>query len=266
MMLIDIDSRRIQYDLIGPTDGPLVCFAHSLSSDSGIWSEQLPPLLTQGWQILRLNMRGHGGSDAGDGPYTMTGLADDVIAVIDALRVAQMHFVGVSIGGMIGQTLGIRHAHRLLSLMLCGTSPRSVPGGAPMWEARFAAIRAAGSLEPLADDTMRRWFTDAFRSRRPDRWKQVRETIANTTPDGYFGGAAAIIDFDVLAALSSVNAPTLVVCGDNDVGTPPEGNQTIARLIPGARYQEISDARHIPMLEHPERFNQILLDWLNSKR
>jgi 3-oxoadipate enol-lactonase len=265
-MLVRLGNHRIHYDLTGPSSGPVVCFAHSLSSDSSIWSEQLAPLLAQGWQILRLDMRGHGGSDPVAGDYTMDMLADDVIATLDFLNITQTHFVGVSIGGMIGQTLGIRHAHRLRSLMLCGTSPKAVPGGLPMWESRFAVIRAAKSVEPLADDTMRRWFMDAFKSRRPDQWAQMRETISSTTPEGYFGGAAALIGFDVSAELHGVKVPTLVVCGDEDPGTPPEGNRTIASLIPGARYQEIANARHIPMLEYPDTFNRMLLEWLGSKR
>jgi 3-oxoadipate enol-lactonase len=265
-MLIRARDRRIHYDLLGPSGGPVVCFAHSLSADSGIWSEQLAPLLAQGWQVLRLDMRGHGGSDAVTGKYTMSALADDVALSLDVLGIRQIHFVGVSIGGMIGQTLGIERPERLLSLLLCDTSPQTAPGSMSMWEARFSALRAARSVEPLADETMRRWFTPGFEARDPGRWKQVRATIAATPVEGYVGCAGAIINFDVLAKLPSVKARTLVVCGDEDSGAPPEGNRTIASRIPGARYHEIANARHIPMLEHPDTFNRILLDWLTSGR
>lgn len=259
-------DRRIHFDAVGPAEGPLVCFAHALSADSGVWSEQVPPLLARGWQVLRIDMRGHGGSDPVAEGYTMRELAEDVLRVVDFLGVRQFHFAGVSIGGMIGQTLGIHHGNRLCSLTLCGTSPKAVPGGVPMWEARFAAIEAAGSVAVLADGTMQRWFTDGFKVRRPDRWRQIHETVAATTPLGYRGGAKAILDFDVLSALPSISVPTFVICGDDDSGTPPEGNRTIARLIPGARYYEMTNARHIPMLEHPETFNRLLLDWLWSQR
>jgi 3-oxoadipate enol-lactonase len=186
--------------------------------------------------------------------------------MLDFLGFPKVHFAGVSIGGMIGQVLGIEHGERMLSLMLCGTSPKAVPGGQPMWDARFAAIREANSVEPLADDTMRRWFTDGFLAEQPTRVEQIRNTVASTTPDGYMGGAAAIIAFDVLAELPNVKTPTLVVCGDDDPGTPAEGNRTIASLIPGARYHEIANARHIPMIEHPETFNRIMMDWLAANR
>jgi 3-oxoadipate enol-lactonase len=264
-MLIHAGNRRICYDFIGPEKAPVVCMAHSLSSDSGVWCEQLPALLTGGWRVLRIDMRGHGGSDPLPGDYTMSGLADDVALVLDFLEIDKVHFVGLSIGGMIGQSFALEHGQRLHSLMLSGTSPKAVPGGMAMWQRRFEAIRLAGSLEPIADDTMARWFTDAFRPRRPDRWLQIRSTVASTTPEGYIGGAAAIIAFDVLDRLHTVKAPTLVVCGDDDPGTPPEGNRRIASLIPGARYQEIAHARHIPMIEHPDIFNRILLEWLNSR-
>jgi 3-oxoadipate enol-lactonase len=265
-MLANIDGRRICYDLLGSAEAPTVCLAHSLSADSGVWCEQVPALLAAGWRVLRLDMRGHGGSDVVDGRCDMEALAGDVIAMLDYLALERVHFVGLSIGGMIGQTLGIGHGGRLFSLMLSGTSPQAVPGGMPMWEARFAAIEAAGSLEPLADDTMRRWFTDAYRPRNPQRWQQLRNTVAATAPAGYRAGAEAIIAFDALSDLPSIRTPTLVVCGDDDPGTPAEGNRLIASRIPGAIYEEIAEARHIPMMQHPETFNRILLRWLASQR
>lgn len=265
-MLIDVGNRRIHYDLIGAEDGPVVCLAHSLSSDSGVWAEQLPPLLADGWRILRLDMRGHGGSDPVAVDCTMTELARDVVLALDFLGFAQVHFVGLSIGGMIGQALAIEHRHRIHSLMLSGTSPAAIPGGLAMWQARFEAIAKAGSVEPLADATMERWFTDAFKPRRPGRWQQIHSTVASTSPAGYLAGAEAIIKFDVLAELPSVTTPTLVVCGGDDPGTPPAGNRKIAELVPDARYREIADARHLPMVEHPDVFNRILIDWVSSRR
>jgi 3-oxoadipate enol-lactonase len=264
------DGRRLRFDLLGPGEGapesPVAALCHSLSADSGVWSEQVAPLLERGWQVLRLDMRGHGGSEPGAGPCTMADLARDVIAVLDALGIAQVHVLGVSIGGMIGQLLGLHHADRIHSLMLCGTSPRAVPGPPDMWPTRFAAIDAAGSLDPIADATMARWFTEHYRPRRPDRWQQMRDTIASTHPAGYRHGAEAIIGFDVLDELPTIATPTLVLCGDEDTGTPPAGNRLIAERITGARYIEMAHARHIPMMEYPEAFNATMLEWLEARR
>jgi 3-oxoadipate enol-lactonase len=264
-MLITIDGRRVAFDLVGPQDAPVVCLAHCLSADGGVWAEQLPALLAAGYRILRPNMRGHGGSDATPGPYSMSQLAQDVVDLLDALGLGRVHFAGVSIGGMIGQALGVEHPDRVASLMLCDTSPEAVPGGQAMWDERFAAVRAAGSLEPLADAAMERWVTDAFCPRRPDLWRAIRDTVAACSPEGYIGGSQAIIDFDVAAKLGAVRTPTLAVCGAEDWATPPEGNRRIAAAIPGGRYEEIADARHLPMTERPEVFNPLLLGWLSGR-
>ena len=130
----------------------------------------------------------------------------------------------------------------------------------------MTTVRTASSLAPVADGTMERWFTDAFRPRRPVRWKQIRDTILGTTPAGFLGCAAAILNFDFVPQLPSLRLPLLVVCGAGDPGTPPAENRRIAGLVPGARYEEIADARHFPNVEQPDAFNRILLTWLEAQR
>ncbi|HLJ20295.1 MAG TPA: alpha/beta fold hydrolase [Stellaceae bacterium] len=265
-MLIALKGRRLYYDLTGPETAPVVCFTHSLASDSGMWAEQLPPLLAAGFRVLRLDMRGHGGSDPVAGPYTMSALAGDVAAAIDALGLDRVHFVGLSIGGMIGQGFAIEHGSKLKSLMLCDTLPGTLPDAKTAWAPRIEAVTKANSLAPIADATMERWFTGAYKPGNPRRWKQIRDTVAETTPAGFLGCAAAILDFDWAPKLPSLKVPTLVVCGGEDPGTPPAQNQRIANLIPGARYEEIADARHFPNVERAEIFNEILLGWLKARR
>jgi 3-oxoadipate enol-lactonase len=126
------------------------------------------------------------------------------------------------------------------------------------------AVRKANSLAGLADPTMERWFTPAFKPRNPKRWKEIHATIAGTSSAGYLGCSAAILEFDFVPRLPRVNVPTLVVCGAGDEGTPPAGNQRIAALIPGARYEEIADARHFPNVEQAATFNRIMLGWLSA--
>lgn len=265
-MLLPLAGRRLYYDLAGPEDGPVVCFTHSLSSDSGMWAEQLPALLAAGFRVLRVDMRGHGGSDPVAGDYTMDQLAGDVASVIKALGISQVHYVGLSIGGMIGQAFALNHGGTLKSLMLCDTLPATQPDANTAWAPRIAAATAADSLAPLADGTMERWFTEAFKRRNPQRWMQIRDTIVGTTARGFLGCAAAILNFDFVARLPTLTSPTLVVCGADDQGTPPEGNRRIASLILGARYEEIADARHLPNVEHPAVFNRIMMGWLGEHR
>jgi 3-oxoadipate enol-lactonase len=263
-MLLPLQGRNLAYDLAGPEEGPVVCITHSLASDGGSWAEQVPPLLAAGFRVLRIDMRGHGGSDPVSGDYTMRALVDDVAAVLDALALRRVHYVGLSIGGMIGQALALAHGDRLLSALWSDTLPASPAGAAEAWRQRMAAVRAADSLAPIADGTMERWFTAAFQPRRPQRWKQIRDTVIGTSPAGYLGCAAAILDFDFVPKLPSLRLPVLVVCGADDPGTPPSENRRIADLVPGARYEEIADARHFPNVERADAFNRTLLAWLES--
>lgn len=265
-MLLTLKGRRIYYDLAGAENGPVVCFTHSLSSDGGMWAEQLLPLFAAGFRVLRLDMRGHGGSDPVAGDYTMSQLAADVAQAIDTLGLDRVHYIGLSIGGMLGQAFALEHPSKLRSLMLCDTLPATPADAKAAWGPRVEAVKKANSLEPLADPTMERWFTDAFKPRKPARWKEIRETIAATTPAGYLGCAAAIQNFDFVAKLPTLRVPTLVVCGAEDPGTPPAENKRIASLVPGARYEEIAAARHFPNVEHPDIFNRIMMSWLESRR
>ena len=173
-MLLPFDRRRIYYDLNGPETGPVLCVTHSLSSDSGMWAEQMPALLGAGYRVLRVDMRGHGGSDPVAGDYTLDQLALDMATVVGALGIDKVHYMGLSIGGMIGQAFAIKHGPLLKSMMLCDTMPATPPGAKETWAPRVAAVKEANGLAKIADGTMERWFTDAFKGRNPSRWKQIR--------------------------------------------------------------------------------------------
>jgi len=245
-MLLPLAGRRLYYDLTGPETGPVVCITHSLASDGGSWAEQVPPLLQAGFRVLRLDMRGHGGSEPVPGDYTMKALAGDVATALDALGIPRVHYIGLSIGGMIGQAFAIEHGAKLISAMWCDTLPASPLGAAAMWAERMNTVRQSNSLEPLADGTVERWFTYA--------------------PTGYLGCSAAIMNFDFTGQLSSLPIPVLVVCGADDPGTPATENRRLASLVSEGRYEEIPNARHFPNVERPEEFNRIMMGWLEEQR
>ena len=265
MSLIPLKNRKLYYDLAGRA-GPLVCMTHSLASDGGMWAEQLPVLLAAGYRVLRLDMRGHGGSDPVPGPYTMSELAGDVVAALDHLGFNRVHYIGLSIGGMIGQALAIEHPQRLISAMLCDTMPVYPQDGLAIWEERKKAVRQVNSVEPHADGSMSRWLTDAFKAKNPARYQQLRDTVAATSAQGYLGCVEAISQMDFLAGLPWVKIPVMTLCGCDDVGTPPEANRRIAALVANGRYAEIAHALHFPNVEHPGVFNGIMLGWLDEQR
>jgi 3-oxoadipate enol-lactonase len=264
-MLLPLNGRIISYDIIGPEPAPVVCMTHSLASDIGMWSEQVPPLLRAGFRVLRIDMRGHGGSDPVDGDYTMSDLARDVSDVLEALGIPRVHFIGLSIGGMLGQAFALEHHAKLASAMWCDTLPATPEGADAVWQQRMDVVRRANSLTPLADVTIDRWLTEEVRKGRPGRWKQIRDTIIGTTPAGYLGCVAAIRDFDFTPRLHMLRVPVLVVCGADDAGTPASENRRIAGLVLDARYEEIANARHFPNVEHPDTFNRIMVEWLNER-
>ena len=265
-MRLPLNGRSIAYDLIGPDTAPAVCITHSLASDGGSWAEQVPALLQAGFRVLRLDMRGHGGSDPVTGDYTMRALADDVAVALDKLSLPRVHYIGLSIGGMIGQAFALAHADKLISAMWCDTLPARPSGAAAVWDERMSTVRRANSLAPIADGTVERWLTDAFKAKNPGRWRQIRDTVTGTTPAGYLGCCAAILDFDFVPQLPSVRLPLLVVCGAEDPGTPASENRRLAGLVPGARYEEIPNTKHFPNVEAPDPFNRIMLGWLESQR
>ena len=265
-MLLPFDGRVIAYDLVGPGLGPVVCLTHALAADGGMWAEQVPALVQAGFRVLRIDMRGHGGSDPVAGGYSMSALAADVVAVLDRLSIARVHYVGLSIGGMIGQAFALQHRDRLISALWSDTLPSAPAGAADVWAQREAAVRQAGSLAPLADGTMERWLTESFKQRKPGRWQQIRDTILGTTPAGFLGCAAALQAFDFVPNLPSLALPVLVVCGADDAGTPPDENRRLAGLVPGARYEAIAAARHLPNIEQAWEFNRVLLGWLGVQR
>jgi 3-oxoadipate enol-lactonase len=263
-MLLPLNGRNIYYDLVGPEGGPVACFGHSLAADGGMWAEQVPALVGAGYRVLRIDMRGHGGSTAVAGGYTIDQLADDVIAVTDALAIDRFHFIGLSIGGMFGQALGIRYGKRIRSLMLCDSQPASPKDAKTRWGPRIEAVTKAGSMLPLADGTMGRWLTEGFKARHPLRWKEIRDTVVGTSVQGYIGCSRAIQNFDFRPLLPTITAPTLIVVGADDPGAPPGESRQIMELLKNGRYEEIAGARHLPNVEFPEVFNKLLLGWLKA--
>ena len=261
-MLLPLVGRNIAYDLVGPENGPVVAFSHSLAADLGMWAEQVPAVLGQGYRALRIDMRGHGGSEAAAGDYTLHDLAGDIVAVLDALQIPRVHFLGLSIGGMIGEALAIRHPSRVTSLFLCESPPASLVNAKAIWAPRMNAARAAYSLEPITEATMERWLTPAFKARNPIRWRQIRDTVAATTVEGYCGCVAALSHFDFTHELPKLAVPALVLYGEDDKASSHEETQRLAALIPGGRFMGFANARHLPNVEEPDRFNRILLDWL----
>ncbi|MFC3629314.1 3-oxoadipate enol-lactonase [Paracoccus angustae] len=240
----------------GPRDGRAVLFANSLGTDLRVW-DALLPLLPAGLRIVRYDKRGHGLSDATPAPYAMDRLVADAEAVCGGLGLRDVTFVGLSIGGLIGQGLAARRPDLVRALVLMDTAAKI--GTAQMWQDRIDAI-TAGGVEALADPILERWFTPAFRAANPG-FALWRNMLTRTSVAGYTGCCAAIAGADLTDSTRALRLPVLAMAGDTDGSTPPDLVRATADLC-GADFHVIPDAGHIPCVEQPEATARLLADFL----
>ncbi|MCM2287502.1 MAG: 3-oxoadipate enol-lactonase [Sulfuritalea sp.] len=260
MNSVDANGISIHYTVEG--SGPWVTLSHSLTTDLSMW-DQLAVALAPTFTVLRYDTRGHGKSSAPDGAYRFEQLCGDALGLLDALQIARTHFVGLSMGGMIAQHLALLAPQRLNKLVIANCTSRIPPEAAAIWDERIAQARAQGTAA-LAEATLGRWFTHAFRSARPDLMARIAAMIAATPVAGYVGCAEAIRRLDLTAHLPNITTPTLVVVGADDPGTPPAASAVIAAAIPGARLEIIPSASHLSCIEQPEIFNRLVANFLKG--
>jgi 3-oxoadipate enol-lactonase len=251
----------VNYTLDGSADAPVVTLSHSLAADLSMWEPQMKAL-TAKYRVLRYDARGHGGTDAPAGAYTLEQLAEDAKALLGVLGITRTHWIGLSMGGMIGQTLALSSPSLFLSLALCDTSSRVPAEARPVWQERIKTAETQG-MEPLVEPTIGRWFTAPFREKRRDVVDPIRTRIRTTNPRGYAGCCHAIAALDLTDRLSAIKLPTLIVVGEEDQGTPVAASQAIQAKIAGAQLEIIKSASHLSNLEQPEAFTRIITSFLS---
>ncbi len=261
-MKISANGISVNYTFDGPANAPVVTMSHSLATDLGMWDPTMPAL-TSRFRVLRYETRGHGQTEAPRGAYTLDQLADDALALLRALNIQRTHWVGLSMGGMIGQALALKSPDVLLSLSLCDTSSRIPADAKPLWEDRIRMAEAKG-MEPLVEPTLSRWFTAPFRERNKDVVDKVAKMIRTTPVTGYAGCCHAISALNLTDRLSAIKLPTAVIVGEDDPGTPVAASRVIAENIKGARLDIIPAAAHLSNMEQPEAFNRALSGFLGG--
>jgi 3-oxoadipate enol-lactonase len=250
------------YRLEGPADAPVVTLSHSLAASLEMWEPQLPAL-TRRFRVLRYDTRGHGGSEVPPGAYTMSMLAGDLRSLLEALEIARTHFVGISMGGMIGQTLALEHPEVLDRLVLVDTASRMPPEAGPLWDERIAQVERHG-LAPRVEETIERWFTPPFIAGSPDVVDHIRGLIRTTAPQGFIGCGRAIQALQLTDRLGEIEAPTLVIVGEKDMGTPVAFSELMHERIRGSKLVVLESAAHLSNVEQAERFNQVVTEFLEG--
>src|ERR1051325_10931604 len=262
-MKATVNGIETYYEIHGNRNAPTwLVFSHSLACSVRMWDGEIERHKAKHC-VLAYDTRGHGQSAAPKGPYTLEALADDLQALLRHLKIEKPHYVGLSMGGMIGQTAALKYPGIFRSMTLADTTSRYPAEAAPMWEERIRTAESKG-MAPLVQPTLERWFTEPFRKSHPEKVKQVADLSGNIPVAGYAGCCAAIPKINVTARLKEIKTPALVICGENDPGTPPAMAREIQQNLPGAKLTLIPQAAHLSNIEQPEAFNRALGDFLSS--
>jgi 3-oxoadipate enol-lactonase len=247
---------RLNHRFDGREDAPVLVLASSLGTTLSLWDGNVAAL-GRSQRILRYDHRGHGGSEAPLGPYTVEELAGDVLGLLDELRLERISFCGLSLGGAVGMALAELAPDRLERLVLCCTSARF--GSPETWVDRARTVRTEG-LAAIVDAVLERWFTPRFRAERPDVVARFRAQFVETPHEGYAACCDALARWDFRDRLGSVAVPTLAVAAADDPSTPPAELQLVAAGIPGANLAVVPDAAHLVNVERPDAFASAVLD------
>lgn len=260
MQMARLNGIRVHYAETGPADGPALVFSNSLGTDFRVW-DRLLEHLPEGLRLIRYDKRGHGLTECPAAPYEIGTLVEDAAALMDHLGVRAACFVGLSIGGLIGQGLAAARPDLLRALVLCDTAARI--GSDALWEERIEAI-SRGGIAAIEGQILSRWFTESFRTTRQDELAGWRHMLCRTPEDGYLGCCYAIKGADFTASTARLTLPVLAVAGEEDGSTPPALVEETAKLIAGARFEVIRGSGHIPSVEQPEALGGLITGFLKE--
>ena len=260
-MKVKANGIQINYRIDGPEGAPWLTMSNSLATTHRMWDPQVEAF-TREYRVLRYDKRGHGETDVAPGPYSFELLADDVLALLDALQIQRTHFVGLSMGGMTGMTMALRRPGVLRSLVLCDTTSKDPLGDPALWQQRIDAVNAGGSMEPLVESTVARFLTSDTVKNRPAIADAVRAMVRSTPVAGYVACCQAIAKLNLTDRLREITIPTMIVVGADDPATTVPMARTIHERIAGSELVILKDAAHLSNLEQPAAFNEAVLGFL----
>jgi 3-oxoadipate enol-lactonase len=252
---------RTHHVVEGPAGAPVVVLAHSLGVTLELW-DRTAAALRDRFRVLRYDVRGHGRSEAPPGPYTLEQMADDVREMLDGLGIDRVHFVGMSMGGLIAMAFALAHPARTRSLVLCDTTACYGPAVIRMWDDRIRVAESQGMTDELVDRTLAIWFTPEFHRTHKGTVDEVRALLRATDPRGYAASIRAIGYVDLRGRLPGIRVPTLIVVGEKDPGTPVAMSEEIHAGIAGSRLHVLPGAMHCSPVEAADAFNRLVAGFL----
>jgi len=255
-MKAKVNGIEINYEISGREGAPWLVLSHSLACSVRMWDPTIAAL-KDSFRILNYDMRGHGATTAPAGAYTLAMLADDLLGLVSSLKIKTARYCGLSIGGMIGQTIALRSDNPFEKMVFADTTHAQPPEAIKQWEERIRIAESKG-MAGVLDSTMERWFTPPFRSS-PEA-KKIAALILATPVAGYVGCGRAIMGLNTTARLKEIKVPVLAITGNDDGAAG--GTRFIGETVPGAKFVGIPQASHIANVEQPEAFNRALRDFL----
>ena len=260
-MKANVNGVSLNYRIDGPERAPWVTMSNSLATTQKMWDPQMEAL-TKSYRVLRYDKRGHGESEASPGPYSFELLADDLLALLDALKIEKTHFVGLSMGGMTGMTMALKRPDVLRSLVLCDTASQDPLGDPGLWQQRIDAVKAAGSMEPMVEMTVARFLVaDTIRTK-PQVADAVRRMVRATDTTGYIGCCQALSKLALTDRIAAISLPTLVVVGAEDPATHVGMAKGIHERIKGSELVILDRAAHLSNMDQPAAFSEAVLSFL----
>jgi 3-oxoadipate enol-lactonase len=259
-MKATVNGIALSYEVSGRESAPPVVLHHPIATNLSVWDE-LAAALEPRYRVIRFDARGHGQSEAPQGAYAFETLAADVIGLMDHLGVDKARFLGLSIGGMVGQYLGLLHPGRFHSLCLVSTTSAAPAQARALWDERIRNAAAHG-MASVVDGSIARWLTPGTVETKPGLVARLTAMIETMPPDGYIGWCHAVRDLDITGRLTEIKLPTLVIAGALDPATPPAMAEVIHRGIAGSDLVVMPGVAHMLHVETPEAFHAHVMPFL----
>ena len=248
MRFIEANEITLHIRQVGNATGETLVFVNSLGTDLRIWDAVVEPL-TADYNVIRYDKRGHGLSDCPDAPYSIRDHTDDLAGLLHALSVENVVLIGISVGGIIATDFAAQHPKTVKALIICDSLPKI--GTREMWNERINTLRQGG-MASLGDTILTRWFAPNYKENHPVEYRGYYNMLTRMPITGYTGTCEAIRDADLTESVRKIRNPTLLLCGAEDVATPPSLMQGLTEIIPNARYVEIDAVGHLPCIENPQ--------------
>lgn len=255
MATLEVFGGRLHYETLGARNRPSLILLHALGSSLAMWDAQVAQFADQ-FHVIRYSIRGHGASTIDSFcELDLDALARDAIALLDEMNVTRAHWCGLSLGGMTAMWAAIHAPARVERLVVASAAAHMPPRD--VWDQRIESALDTG-LAPLAQPTMERWFTAAYRRERRAEVDRIREIFLTTQASGYAASCAAVRDMDLRQELSRLRHRALLIVGEQDPAVTADAARGIHAQIAGSSLVVLPGA-HLSNIECEAEFTQAVI-------